>query len=76
MTSGFRRKQQSNMMVTPAVGLAHSPGKKLTSAVIHSLALAISSLISYWLVTPVPPLGIGRADRSRDSRDDAGWTAR
>jgi uncharacterized membrane protein YgaE (UPF0421/DUF939 family) len=38
-------------MATPAAVHSHFSRKKVTSAAVHSLALAISSLISYWLVT-------------------------
>lgn len=38
-------------MATPDVADGVSLGSKVTSAAVHSLALAISSLISYWLVT-------------------------
>jgi hypothetical protein len=107
-------------MATPAAVHSHFSRKKVTSAAVHSLALAISSLISYWLVThllrhvdfvsqsdellggmwavvatvfvfrysydesqfhslsclpgglPVPPLGVGRADRTGRPHHDAG----
>ena len=50
-TSGSGRKTAEQHDGDSRSCACHFSSKKVTSAVIHSLALAISSLTSYWVVT-------------------------